>query len=542
MQDGDTLVSSAQRFELGFFSPGKSKNRYLGIWYKQSPETVVWVANRNNPILDTNGSLVISDDGNLLLLNESKGTVWTLNISGKLENPVAQLLDNGNFIVKDNFSSNASESYLWQSFDFPTDILLPEMKLGWNLKAGFDRYLTAWRSADDPSLGDYTFKLEIDLLPEMVIYNRSEKFARTGPWNGAFFGGIPTKPNLLFEPIVVTNQDEYTYRYESFNNPIVMLLKVNNSGMIQWQIWNERSTGWDSVYFAPEDVCGHYGHCGPNSVCNIDETPICECLKGFVPNSQSNHTSFNGCVRDVSLNESMSLEECKAKCLNNCSCQAYINSNVTGGGSGCLVWFGDLVDIRKLVENRGTQDIFIRVPASELGTNSSSGTSTDNENKGSSKHIWIIVIPILSLAMVIVGIMIPYMRRKIRSKGEDLLSFDVGMGLDDDHAELTEAWDKWTSDRGLDLMDPVLEEAASRHILLRYVNIGLLCVQENAENRPSMSDVVSMLMNETATLSSPKQPAFAHIRSHADSKLSPGGGRPENCSVNDITVTIMEAR
>ncbi|KAJ0102737.1 hypothetical protein Patl1_04507 [Pistacia atlantica] len=104
------------------------------------------------------------------------------------------------------------------------------------------------------------------------------------------------------------------------------------------------------------------------------------------------------------------------------------------------------------------------------------------------------------------------------------------------------AWDKWTSDGGLDLMDPVLEEAASRHILLRYVNIGLLCVQENAENRPSMSDVVSMLMNETATLSSPKQPAFAHIRSNADSKLSPDGGRPENCSVNDITVTIMEAR
>lgn len=89
-------------------------------------------------------------------------------------------------------------------------------------------------------------------------------------------------------------------------------------------------------------------------------------------------------------------------------------------------------------------------------------------------------------------------------------------------------------------MDPVLEAAASRHILLRYVNIGLLCVQENAEDRPSMCDVVSMLMNETATLSSPKQPAFAHIRSNADSKSSTS--RPENCSVNDITVTIMEAR
>ncbi|XP_044473366.1 receptor-like serine/threonine-protein kinase SD1-8 [Mangifera indica] len=809
IQDGDKLVSSAQRFELGFFSPGQSKSRYLGVWYKQSPEKVVWVANRNNPIPDSNGSLAISDDGNLLLLNGLKGVIWSSNISRKLENPVAQLLDNGNFIVKDNFSSNVSESYLWQSFDSPTDILLPEMKLGRNLKAGFDMYLTAWRSADDPSYGDFTLKLDIHLLSEMVIYNRSVKFARTGPWNGAFYGGIPTKPNLLFVPIVVNNQDEYTYRYESFNNPIVMLLKLNNSGMIQWQVWNERTTGWDVVYIAPEDLCGHYRHCGANSVCDIDKTQICECLKGFAPNSQSNQTSFNGCVRhsqldckggdefikldgikladliDVSLNESMSLAECEAKCLNNCSCQAYINSNVTGGGSGCLMWFGDLIDIRKLVENRGTQDIFIRVPASELGTNSSVQSSTDNKNKGNGKPIWTIFIPILTLAMVILGFIVTYVRRSIRSKGEDLLQFDVSMGLDDDHAELTEvkkpgesrsrkevklplfsfasvsaatenfsstnmlgeggfgpvykgtllkgdqiavkrlskrsgqgweelkneailiaklqhknlvrllgccieqdekiliyeymsnksldiflfdpekrklldwtirvriiegiaqgllylheysrlriihrdlkasnilldkdmnpkisdfgmarifggdelqantqrivgtygymppeyalegvfsiksdvfsfgvllleiisgkkntgfyqaesvnllgyAWDKWTNDRALDMMDPVLEDAASEHILPRYVNIGLLCVQENAEDRPSMCDVVSMLMNETATLSSPKQPAFAHVRSQGGSRSSVT--RPENCSVNDITVTIMEPR
>lgn len=104
IQDGDTLVSSGQRFELGFFSPGNSKNRYLGIWYKQITETVVWVANRNNPILDNNGSLAITDDGNLVLLDASKGLVWSSNISGKLENPVAQLLDNGNFIIKDSFS------------------------------------------------------------------------------------------------------------------------------------------------------------------------------------------------------------------------------------------------------------------------------------------------------------------------------------------------------------------------------------------------------------------------------------------------------
>ena len=41
ISDGETLVSSGKSFELGFFSPGSSNNRYLGIWYKNEPTTVV---------------------------------------------------------------------------------------------------------------------------------------------------------------------------------------------------------------------------------------------------------------------------------------------------------------------------------------------------------------------------------------------------------------------------------------------------------------------------------------------------------------------
>jgi hypothetical protein len=47
IRDGDTIVSADGTYELGFFSPGKSRNRYLGIWYGKIPvQTVVWVANR----------------------------------------------------------------------------------------------------------------------------------------------------------------------------------------------------------------------------------------------------------------------------------------------------------------------------------------------------------------------------------------------------------------------------------------------------------------------------------------------------------------
>uniref|UniRef100_A0A2N9H7D9 Protein kinase domain-containing protein n=1 Tax=Fagus sylvatica TaxID=28930 RepID=A0A2N9H7D9_FAGSY len=73
------------------------------------------------------------------------------------------------------------------------------------------------------------------------------------------------------------------------------------------------------------------------------------------------------------------------------------------------------------------------------------------------------------------------------------------------------AWDLWTSDRGSDLVDPLLDDVSSMHVALRYVNIALLCVQEGAADRPTMSDVVAMLSNESAALPYPKQPGFLNV-------------------------------
>ena len=53
------------------------------------------------------------------------------------------------------------------------------------------------------------------------------------------------------------------------------------------------------------------------------------------------------------------------KCLNNCSCMAYTNSDIRGNGSGCILWFGDLVDIRQYTEDG--QDLYIRMASSEIG-------------------------------------------------------------------------------------------------------------------------------------------------------------------------------
>ena len=162
LSEGMTLVSKDGSFVLGFFTPGKSTNRYLGIWYNNNPvdQTVVWVANRLNPINDSSGVLMVNSSGSLVLLSQNSSTVaWSANSTKQALNPIVQLLDSGNLVVRDEKEQHP-ENYLWQSFDYPCDTLLQGMKLGWDLRTGLEWRLSAWKSLDDPSPGELTYGIE----------------------------------------------------------------------------------------------------------------------------------------------------------------------------------------------------------------------------------------------------------------------------------------------------------------------------------------------------------------------------------------------
>ena len=127
---GTNLVSKNGGFVLGFFNTGNSNNRYLGIWYNNIPvRTVVWVANWRNPITDSSGVLKLNSSGSLLL-SQNKTIAWLANSIKEAGSPVVELLDSGNLVLREENKENP-ESYLWQSFDYPSDTWLPGMKLGW---------------------------------------------------------------------------------------------------------------------------------------------------------------------------------------------------------------------------------------------------------------------------------------------------------------------------------------------------------------------------------------------------------------------------
>ncbi|KAM3747668.1 hypothetical protein ACB098_05G052200 [Castanea mollissima] len=166
VKDGDELVSAQGNFKLGFFTL-ESNSYYLGIWYndnRQRQDNLVWVANRDTPIFNNSGSLTIDGSGNLKISHDG-GLPIVLYSGQEGSNTSAVLLDTGNFVLRE---LNNSEE-LWQSFDYPSHILVPGMKLGVNRKTGHTWSLTSWRGEVVPDLGVFTFGMDSNHTNQLVI-------------------------------------------------------------------------------------------------------------------------------------------------------------------------------------------------------------------------------------------------------------------------------------------------------------------------------------------------------------------------------------
>ncbi|KAF5781002.1 putative non-specific serine/threonine protein kinase [Helianthus annuus] len=391
----ETIISAHETFELGFFNPGNSTNYYVGIWYKKIPKrTYVWVANRNTPVTDTSCELTLTLQGVLIIQNATTSDViWPSANSSMttVRNPIGQLLDTGNFMI---YSDNVSHvNPIWQSFDFMTDTLLPGMKLGWNWVTRTERYLTSWKFRDDPALGDYSLKVDTKGYPQMILWDVEKIKFHAGPRDRLRFSGDPDlKPNPIYNFTFVVNQREIYYQYNLIDTSFITRLVLQPSGNIECLLWVDSIQDW-SLYLTPEgDYCDRYVVCKAFGSCNIDKSSLCECLKGFEPTSPEQWRVAiwsQGCRRTTPLdcgpsegfnkyinmklpdtlgswyNQTMTLVECENMCKSNCSCTAYTNLNASGTGSGCLLWFGDLTDIKTIAETGDS--LYIRMPPSELG-------------------------------------------------------------------------------------------------------------------------------------------------------------------------------
>ena len=128
---------------------------------------------------------------------------------------MAKLLDTGNLVLVQQDNQHVT----WQSFDYPTNTLLPFMKLGLDRRTGLNRFLTSWKSKDDPGIGNYSFQIVTTGYPQAYLYTGQTVLWRAGFWTGLRWSGISAKmTSNYFNVSFVNNQDETTIMYTTLSN------------------------------------------------------------------------------------------------------------------------------------------------------------------------------------------------------------------------------------------------------------------------------------------------------------------------------------
>ncbi|XP_025877383.1 cysteine-rich receptor-like protein kinase 10 isoform X1 [Oryza sativa Japonica Group] len=99
------------------------------------------------------------------------------------------------------------------------------------------------------------------------------------------------------------------------------------------------------------------------------------------------------------------------------------------------------------------------------------------------------------------------------------------------------AWELWKEGRWSELADPSIYNACPEHKVLRCIHVGLMCVQESPINRPTMTEIISALDNESTTLPEPKQPAFVSAGIWTEAGVHGG-----THSINGMTISDTQGR
>ncbi|XP_017255576.1 receptor-like serine/threonine-protein kinase SD1-8 [Daucus carota subsp. sativus] len=446
-----SLVSKGGKFEMGFFSPGKSTNFYVGIWYKNIPvKTVVWVANRETPLrrFSDDSRLELAEDGSLILFNESNVKVLTVISTsvGLSSVPVKGVLrDDGNFVLSDGVS------IVWDSFNYPTDTWLPHGKVGVDESLiNRNQLLTSWKNPNDPGEGEFSFGIDEGASPELFMWrNRSKVLWRSGSWNDHKFASLEsTFTNFSYN--LVEQARYFSYVSENITSRFVL----THEGQINQMLWSESTQSWAIYLSYPRDSCSIFALCGSFGVCDLNSAPSCSCFEGFVPRlpvEWSRADWSSGCVRAKALkcsndgfirvkgismpadSQSLSLDSaqvCEYACLRNCSCIAYSYSR-----SRCSLWTGDLLNTQISVDFHNKQKIGNVNGYIDIYLRSSEAPASRSGVLKKKKHSYVSLALYITIPIVITAILLLYLlwyiwrkknkKRDAEEANENLLSFSL---------------------------------------------------------------------------------------------------------------------
>ncbi|XP_047976073.1 G-type lectin S-receptor-like serine/threonine-protein kinase RLK1 [Salvia hispanica] len=338
-----TWPSPSGIFAFGFF-PQHFNSYAVGIFLPD--KTVVWTANRDrdsDPTVPNDVvSLLLTPEGRLVLRRRQGQDVDVFSLNATIA--LASMHDNGNFVLYDSNSR-----IIWQSFDNPTDTLLP----GQRLVEGEEIVSSA--SETDYGRGNFRLKMQTD--GNLVQYPVNTPDAPAYAYYGS---STNTDGNVSL------NLDSDGRLYVLLNDTVT-LLNIYNGGLPTQRSINFMRLDVGGIFriyslslgdlnltrrwSSTEDECKPKGICGINAFCILlDNKPDCQCLPGFFFAQSGNHKA--GCSRNFSaqgcsnrdnrlkydmrtvestvwedssyeiLQMKMSEEECSKACLDDCNCEA----------------------------------------------------------------------------------------------------------------------------------------------------------------------------------------------------------------------------
>jgi len=358
----DIIMSPKGTFTAGFYPVGENAYSFA-IWFTQKHKnlnnaTIVWMANRDQPVNGKRSTLSLLKTGNLVLIDASYSNVWSTNTNSS--KPLELFLyDTGNLVLRVH---NADGLILWQSFDFPTDTLLPDQS--------FTRYMNLVSSKMDNKYSSGFYKLFFDNDNILhLLYDGPQVSSIYWPdpslksWDVGRSSYNSTRIAKLDVLGNFSSSDDFTLKASDYGIVLQRRLTLEFDGNVRVYSRKHGQEKWSISGQFHQQPFKIHGICGPNSFCI--NNPItgrkCMCLPGYSridnqdwsqgckPSFQLScnnktgletrfqrlpHVEFYG--YDYHYKANYTYKQCKHFCLQMCNCVGFqYRSNYSQGMPYC---------------------------------------------------------------------------------------------------------------------------------------------------------------------------------------------------------------
>ncbi|KAM3339071.1 hypothetical protein P3S68_031157 [Capsicum galapagoense] len=479
-------------------------------------------------------------------MNCEEEILWSSNVSTSQVNSVALLQNSGNFVLVDPLNNMST---IWQSFEHPSDSTIPRTRISENTRTGERVEATSWRSPWDPNFGNFSLGMNSGVIPQVYIWKGCRPYWQSGQWNGQTFIGVQYMYPVVSDGFNLVNNREDLRAWRVKRKEVILLADRSAVYMEELPVFSLDMLANATSQFHEDNKLGQGGF-GPFTRFDFHLLITFQILVAEIADS------FYGKLEDG--------KEIAVKRLSKASRQGleeFMNEVLVI----TKVQHRNLVRLLRCCVNKDEKMLiyeYMKLGCVSLWfvlTLDQSFLHLIQRNEG---HRGILDWIRRSIIIEGVGRGLLYLHKDSRLKiiDRDLKPSNILLdnnfnpkisdfvmarifGSDQDQADTRRVV-------GMEVMERrrFIKFRRSIHIESKHENgdqkmhaIGLLCVQEFAEDRPTISSVLVMLTTETTSLPAPLQPAFTERQRVCFFRMR-NENRETRFTLNNIRITNLTGR